>query len=386
VSGPAAAGLHAAFLLSGVVAVILGPLIPQAGPRWGLPPSRVGLLFLSQFIASSAGSVVASRRPRRSVVLGYSLMGAGLAGVATGSFPVALAAMALVGLGLGLSIPATNVIVARRHPGSRGAALSRLNLAWGIGAVISPLLFMTLPPRLRVAGVLLPLAALAGTAALGLARALPAEAPPATGVAEGAAGRPSAVPLALTAAQLFLIVGTEAALGGWMVSAYPQQGPLPPLVVGGGFWAAFILSRGLAPVLLRALREGTLHAVSLATAGAGVALVLLGPSASVVALGALLAGLGLGPVFPLVVSSLTALVDESRSRHAGAVFAVGGLGGAALPWLLGRLGESLGALRLGFAVPLGAIVAMGVLLGLHRFVDGGRASAPALPARRTQGA
>ncbi|HEX6737415.1 MAG TPA: MFS transporter [Vicinamibacteria bacterium] len=365
-SGPAAAGLNAAFLLSGVVAVILGPLIPQANERWGLPPSRVGLLFLSQFIASSAGSVVASRRPRRSVVLGYALIGAGLLAVATGSFPAAFAGMGLVGLGLGLSIPATNVIVARRHPLARGAALSRLNLMWGLGAVTSPLLFMALPPRLRVTGVLLPLAAAAGTAAFLLARALPAqEPPPSTAAAGDAAGRASGVPLALAAAQLFLVVGIESALGGWMVAAYPEHGPLPPLVVGGAFWAAFILSRGLTPALLRPLSEGTLQALALAAAAAGVALVLLAASPGVIALGALLAGLGMGPVFPLVVSSLTALVDQSRFRHAGAVFAVGGLGGAALPWLVGRLGESLGALRLGFAVPLGAILAMGLLLGLR---------------------
>ena len=385
-SGPAAAGLHAAFLVSGVVTVILGPLIPEASARWGLPPSRIGLLFLSQFISSSAGAAVASRRPRRSVVLGYALIGAGLAAVATGSFPVALGAMALVGLGLGLSIPATNVIVARRHPESRGAALSRLNLVWGIGAVISPLLFMTLPPRLRVAGVLLPLAGLAALAALGLSQVLPADPPPASSPGDRATGKPSGAPLAVAAGQLFLVVGTESALGGWMVAAYPEGGPLPPLMVGGGFWGAFLLGRGLAPALLRHLREGTLHAGALGVAGLGVTLVLLARSGTAIAAGALLAGLGLGPLFPLVVSSLTALVDESRWRHAGAVFAVGGLGGAALPWLVGRLGESLGVLRFGFAVPLLAILVMGLLLGLHRVVSTGRAGAPALPVPPAQGA
>jgi fucose permease len=234
--------------------------------------------------------------------------------------------------------------------------------------------------------VLLPLAALAGLAALGLARVLPADPPPDSSPRDESPGQPWGAPLAVVAGQLFLVVGTESALGGWMVAAYPTGGPLPPLVVGGGFWAAFLLGRAVAPALLRYLRESTLHAAALGVAGLGVSLVLAARSGTAIAAGALLAGLGLAPLFPLVVSSLTALVDQSRSRHAGAVFAVGGLGGAALPWLVGRLGESLGTLRLGFAVPLGAILVMGLLLGLHRFVDTGRAVAPSLPVPPAQGA
>jgi FHS family glucose/mannose:H+ symporter-like MFS transporter len=384
--GKPSAGLHAGFLISGVVTVVLGPLIPEATARWGVPPSRVGLLFFAQFLASSAGAIVASRRPRRSVVLGYASISAGLLGVALGSFAAALVAMGLVGLGLGLSIPATNVIVAQRHPEGRGAALSRLNLVWGIGAVLSPLLFMPLPPRIRVEGVLLPLATFSALAALGLFSLLPADAPRPARVADDRTGTATAGPLALAAGQLCLVCGTEAALGGWMVAAYPTDGPLPPLLVGGGFWAAFLAGRALAPALLRRWSESALHAATLAVAGAGVAIVLFAGSGTAIALGGLLAGLGMAPVFPLVVSSLTALIERSRSRHAGAVFAVGGLGGACLPWLAGRLGETMGSLRFGFAVPLGAIVVMALLLGLHRLVSAGHAAAPAMPLRRTQGA
>jgi fucose permease len=67
------------------------------------------------------------------------------------------------------------------------------------------------------------------------------------------------------------------------------------------------------------------------------------------------------------------------------VFAVCGLGGATLPWLTGRVGETMGALRYGFAVPLSAIAVMGLLLGLHRFLSASHRAA-ALPLRRTQGA
>ena len=188
--------------------------------------------------------------------------------MATGSFPAARFGMALVGLGLGLSIPATNVMVAQRHPGRRGAALSHLNLMWGAGAVLSPLLFMALPPWARVEGVLLPLAAIAGLTAIGLAVLLPAD-PPRVVAGEGMGAGVSGGLLALSAAQLLLAVGTETAVGGWIVAVYPAGGPVPALLVGGGFWAAFLAGRAVAPVLLRRWSESALHAGALALAGLG---------------------------------------------------------------------------------------------------------------------
>lgn len=381
----AAAALYGAFVLSGVVTVVLGPLIPEASARWGRRPSEVGLLFFFQFVSSSAGAAISSRHPRRHVVAGYAAMAVGLVGLALGSFHLALASAALIGLGLGLSIPATNVIVASRHPDHRGAALSRLNLIWGLGAVLSPLLFAVLPARAPAEAVLLPVAALAAAASLGLAWTLSADPPPRED-AGAAAGRSTFGLLGLAAAQLFLAVGTEAAMGGWLVAAVADLGRVPSLLVGGAFWASFLLGRALAPALLARVTEGAMHAAALALAGGGVATLIVAESRALLALGSVLAGLGLSPVFPLVMSALTVLVEASRSRLAGVVFAAGGLGGACLPWLLGRLGEAGGSLRLGFAVPLAAIVLMALLLGWHRLASARAAEMPAAPLGGAQGA
>src|SRR5438270_10215182 len=58
--------------------------------------------------------------------------------------------MALVGFGLGLSIPASNVLVGRMNPNRRGAALSLLNLMWGVGAIGCQLLFYVLAGRMEL--------------------------------------------------------------------------------------------------------------------------------------------------------------------------------------------------------------------------------------------
>jgi MFS transporter, FHS family, glucose/mannose:H+ symporter len=383
--GAAAAALYGAFVLTGVVTVVIGPLIPEAAVRWGRRPSELGLLFFFQFASSSAGAALSSRHPRRSVVAGYACIAVGLVGLALGPYGVALGSAALIGLGLGLSIPATNVIVAAQNPDRRGAALSRLNLLWGLGAVLSPLIFAALPSRVPSQAVLLTLAVLAVAASWMLARGLVFD-PPAPAAAPAAAGRSSGALLALTAGQLFLAVGTEAAMGGWLVAAAADHGRLTSLLVGGAFWASFLIGRAVAPALLARVAEGTLHGAALVLAGAGVATLLAARSSALLGLGSVVAGLGLSPIFPLVMSTLTVLVEASRSRHAGAVFALGGLGGASLPWLMARVGEAAGALRLGFAVPLAAIVLMALLRARQRVAAARPAPVSAAPLGRAQGA
>jgi fucose permease len=76
-------------------------------------------------------------------------------------------------------------------------------------------------------------------------------------------------------------------------------------------------------------------------------------------------GLGMAPLFPLTVSVLAAATAATRSRTAGWVLGCGGLGGAALPWLTGRLGGGPGALNHGFLVPLAGLAGLAALYGVR---------------------
>ena len=380
-SGGAWIALSGAFVLSGVVTVILGPLVPELHARWGLPHSEAATLFLAQFVASTTGTFVSSRNLRRSLVLGYALVAAGLVALALAGPATAAPAMALVGLGLGLSVPSTNLVVARSRPEARGAALSWINLLWGLGALGSPLLFAAARGREPARTVPLLLAVVAGLASLGLARALPrlaesrGEAVPASG------RRVGPMVFAFFMAELFLYVGVETSVGGWVVALAAQVAPaggLVALFIGSGFWGAFLSGRALAPLFLRRVTETALARVSLAMAAVGVVLLLLARSTPALAVGAALAGFGLAPLFPLIVSALAATTGADRWRGSGTVFASAPLGAAVLPWLTGRLAATTGALQSAFVVPVVATALLAVLFGVDGIVSVGRKPRPAV--------
>lgn len=372
--------LWAGFFFHGALTVVLGPLIPELRETWDLSRAELSLLFPAQFVASAVGAVASTLRLRLSLVGGYSLLAAGLLLVAWTPWPGPLGAMALVGLGLGLLAAATNLEVARSAPPgeSRGGRLSLLNMFWGLGAVTCPLLFALAAGRLGVPWLLTLLAALVTVPALALTR-LEVHAEPSAGFDFGresvrrALG--DAVRLLPVAGLLFFYVGIEATLGGWLVahaeSVAPEQ---VALWITSGFWAALLLGRALVPRILRRLGgEGNGHAGEprlyvLALGGSFAGLLVLRHATDVTptVAGALLAGFALAPVFPLTVSFLAEQTAERGEKQAGWVFAFCGLGGATLPWAVGRLPGAGGSLAEGFVVPLAGLACMAVLFAVQR--------------------
>lgn len=366
--------LHAGFLITGVVTVLLGPLLPDLAHEWRLPVEELRALFVVQFLASAAGSLLSSYRLGLSLRLGYLLIATGLVSLSLAGWPLALAPMAAVGFGLGLAIPATNLRVAHSQPQRRGAALSSLNMVWGAGAVACPLLFAVRPPRMSSDALLLVIAAASGLILLSL-RAVPAGGEVSV-QAESAPSRSQAgvLPgLVVIAAIMFLYVGIENSVGGWLVSLADQfqaERSATSLWIGSGFWAALLASRGAAPLLLRRVSEPVLYGAGVLLAGGGLLGLLLGGSQAGLAVAAVAAGAGLAPLFPLTISFLADLTEATRSRNTGWVFALAGSGGAVLPWLTGRLAGGADGLAGGFVAPIGGLVLLALLFGLLRRLPG----------------
>src|SRR5580700_11943821 len=137
----ASVAIFAAFVVAGIVTTLMGPILPILIGRWSLSDQRAGLFFTAQFCGSMVGvstlGALIGRGYRYAFVCGFSLIAAGVAGLTLGSYLAGLAAAALFGCGLGQALSATNLWVAEVAKARRVAALSVLNLAWGIGAVAS---------------------------------------------------------------------------------------------------------------------------------------------------------------------------------------------------------------------------------------------------------
>src|ERR1700723_3653902 len=139
ISSAASVVLHAGYVVAGIVTTLIGPILPILISRWSLTDQRAGLFFTAQFCGSMLGvstlSTLIGRGYRYVFVCGFSLIALGVAGLSLSSYLACLAAAALFGCGLGQALSATNLWVAEVAKARRAAALSIVNLAWGIGAV-----------------------------------------------------------------------------------------------------------------------------------------------------------------------------------------------------------------------------------------------------------
>lgn len=363
--------LHAGFVLTGMVTTLLGPILPALAARWSFLDSQAGALFTAQFVGSTIGvglsSVVLPRLGFRVCLgLGFAAMASGVFWLGVASSAMGMASIFCYGIGIGLTIPATNLFVAQSNPDRSAAALNVLNLAWGIGAVAWPSL-----ARWQGEGSSAALFGLGGALALiGVALVVfisdvgSATAP--LGQAVVADGGPSDGRRLLVFASLFfLYVGTENAIGGWGASLARRlnaESTAAWSLTPSLFWGMLLLGRALAPALLRRMTEATLAVGGVLLASLATA--ILGRAASLTSVGiaVALAGLGLASVFPIVVALMARSFGSRASRVAGGMFALAGLGGATLPWLVGIVSTRLGGLEWGLTVPLVGSLAMAALL------------------------
>lgn len=345
--------LFLAEIIVGVATTMLGALMPGFEARWRLDDARGGLLFVAQFltsvIAAAAVGVLARRFGYWRICAGSLLLvAAGVAGCATSSWSMTLAAVAVYGCGLGAFIPAANFATAAETRGNSSRRILWLNFCWSIGAVAAPFLVASMKSAFLPA-----LAAAFLVMTFWVALAARSDRP----VADSARAA-AAPPHLLFALMLFLYVGAESSIAGW-VSSYATRNPAVRdlwAVLPSVFWGAILTGRLIAPNLLRRLPPPRLAPSSLAISLAGAALLLAAERPASMLAGTAISGLGFAPMFPLVVASYA---DRTGGASiSGLVFCAAGLGGAAVPPLVGVVSTATGSLRAGLATILAFILAM----------------------------
>ena len=366
--------LSLGFVMTGLEITLLGPLLPQFIARWSLNDSQIGLFFPVEFGCSLAGVWLASLLThyfgtRVPVLAGYFLMAVGLATVNASSMPVALAALAALGLAYGLVVPGTNLTVAE-IAGARSASLvSLVNFAWSAGAVFcSPLVLLAL--RRQMLPQMLYIGA-AFTLVLTFFF-LFTEFPVPSHKAPSSSGPVPAVGAAITmalATLFFLYVSVEVSLGSWAAAhvkriAGNAEGwsTVAPMFFYGGL----MLGRVSAPLILRRIREYRLVLSMLLVVLAANAAVILAKNRSTAFIALAFAGLGCALVFPIYISWLSRWFGRNANRVSGLMFSMSSVGSAVGPWLVGEVSAHAGGLRAGLGVPLAAVAGMLVLLLLVR--------------------
>lgn len=331
----------------GVATTMLGPLMPGFEARWNLDDAQGGLLFVAQFLAQVVSAAAVAPLARRIgywriVAAGLVIGALGVTGCASHSWTVVLLSVGLYGVGLGIAIPAANVGVAAASGGDSARRVLYLNLFWSVGAVTAPILIAQLRsaflPSLAAAYLLMGIL-LAWTGA----GHRPAE------VVVAKTGR--SLPHLLFALMLFLYVGAESSIAGWVSSYANRSASTRQLwaVLPSVFWGSILLGRLAAPSILHRVRASTLAPWSLGIAIGGALLLVAGEGPMALLAGSSIAGLGFSPVFPVTVAAYADRVGGSAS---GLVFSAAGLGGATIPWVVGMVSTVSGSLRMGLVTVL----------------------------------
>jgi MFS transporter, FHS family, glucose/mannose:H+ symporter len=373
-SRPLTLAANAAFVPIGIVTVLLGPLLPSLSAKWSLNYTQAGSLFTVQFLASTVGVAfsgfcVSRWGFRFAIKTGLLGMAAGVAALPYGSRILGMICIAVYGVGLGLAIPAANLLVAEVNPLQRSAALNRLNFSWSAGAVACPFLVAAAARAHQLPLLLASFAAILFLVLLGIAAMSSHIVEPHAARANDAKSLPridwTSASVPLFAALFFLYVGVENSLGGWSASYAKTFGTGPldlALMTPSFFYSALMIGRWLAPLLLRRVEDVTLARAGLLTACAGMAWLLLSHALPSVLVGVSIAGFGLAAVYPITISLLSHQFGQGASRIGSVMFTMANFGGAFLPWLLGYSSNRFGSLRAGMVVPL---IAAGSMCALY---------------------
>jgi MFS transporter, FHS family, glucose/mannose:H+ symporter len=352
------------FVICGMVTVLPGPLLPVLAAHWGLHDVQSGAFFAAEFAASTVAAIMAPRRMRWSLPRGYALLAVGtllllVAGRAVSpslGHDLAVASFVIIGLGIGLSVTATNLLVGSASRELRAHRLSVVNLWWGIGAVACPWM-VAQAERTNNLDILLAIVGVVAVAMFILL--LPLREVPEEMTTTKISLASDGMTLLYFAALLFLYVGVENAVGGW-VTTYTNR--FSGLTLEGSsmmvsvFWLALLVGRGLGSLALRRVPERAVLVPSLAVSLTAVTMMLEPHTTDTVVVAVAVAGLGFGPVFPIGVSRMLARISDHRNT--GWVFAICASGGAVVPWLTGLFSSTSGSLRAGFGVPVAALGAI----------------------------
>jgi fucose permease len=355
---------YASFVPIGIANVLLGPMLPILSARWSLNYSQAGALINVQYVASTvavalSGVLAARWGFRFAIKTGLLLMSAGVGLLLAGPKGLGIFCIGAYGGGLGLAVPAANLMVAEVNPGRRSAKLNLLNFCWSAGAVACPFLVGAAARSNQVPLLLATVAGFALLMAIGIA-AMPASIVEPSAARNAGQKAAPAIPwrheaLWILAALFFLYVGVENGFGFWLATYSKSLGKMSPtmaIMTSSFFYAAMMLGRWLAPLLLRLTDEIRLVQVGLLAACSGMAGLVLSHDLRGVVASACLAGLGLSYVYPIMISLLSREFGAESSRLGSILFTLSNIGGGLLPWMVGVSSNHFGSLKAGLAVPL----------------------------------
>jgi fucose permease len=335
-----------AIFVYGMIAAMLGTILPELSERFRLTPTQNGTIAFAQAIGLTIASVgvgplLDSKGDKAGLLLGLTLIVIALVLLPRASgFRGIVFLMFLLGVGGSIVVTGANALVSGVSEAHRASALNLLNLFFGLGGLATPFLAANLLKRNSVRLCYTIAFLTVGTLIVNIATTMPAPAGGGGFVFANAGaylGHPLIWMLGLF---LFLYVACEVGVWNWLPRHLIAQG-IPESralnILSLGFALGLLIGRvGVAPILIHVPAPDVLLAASIAMAVTTFLMLRTNnPNAAWILV--FIAGLSMAPVFPTTLAVVGTAYPQLAGTAIGLVITCGWAGLAVSSPIIGAL-------------------------------------------------
>jgi fucose permease len=359
-----------AIFVYGVIAAMLGTILPDLSKRFKLTPNQNGAIAFAQalglIIASlGVGPLIDNQGKKPGLLLGLGLIAIALYLLPRSkSYGSIRLFMLLLGLGGGIVVTGANALVSDVNEAQRASTLNFLNLFFGLGGLATPFISANLLKNntFRLCNLA------AALAAVTLAVHVIAPIPPPTGTrgfefsqAGALLGSPV---LWLLCAFLFLYVAAEVGVWNWLARHLIAQGIAEKTalnVLSLGFALGLLIGRVVVSRILVSVPAPQVTLASAVLIALTTFLMLRAKSPTVAWVSVFAAGIAMAPVFPTTLAIVGDRFTQATATAMGIVITFGWIGLAVSSKIIGAIaGDDPRRLRTALLL----LPAAGVLMAL----------------------
>jgi len=365
-----------AFLLYGMIAAMLGTILPDLSDRFHLTPSQNGTIAFAQalglILASLAvGPLLDNEGKKLGLILGLALISIALLSLPrVAGFRSILVLLFTLGVGSGIVVTAANSLVSDAGEAHRGIALNLTNLFFGLGGLATPFIAANLFKQnwVRLCYTIASLTAV--TIVIQAVTKMPGPTGAGRFVLEDAApvlGRPL---LFLIGLFLFLYITCEVGIWNWLPRHLIAQGIPEPRalnILSLGFALGLLIGRlGVSPILIRVPPVTVTLFASVAMAVTTFFMLRTTKPAAALVL-VFLAGISMAPVFPTTLAIVGDAFPRMSGTAIGFVITCGWTGLAVSSRIIGAIagGDPRRLKKALMVIPASAVLMVGLDLAIQ---------------------
>jgi fucose permease len=364
-----------AIFIYGMIAAMLGTILPDLSERFQLTPTQNGTIAFAQalglMIASlGVGPLLDTEGDKIGLILGLALIAISLLGLPrAGGYGTIVFLLFLLGVGGGIVVTGANALVSGVSEAHRATALNLVNLFFGLGGLATPFISANLFQRnwVRLCYTIVVLTIV--TIGVQGAANMPGPTPGSGFVLTQAApilGRPLLFLLGLL---LFLYVSCEVGVWNWLARHLIAQG-IPESralnILSLGFALGLLVGRvGVSPILISVPATVVLLAASIGMAVTTFLMLRTNKPATAAAL-VFIAGLSMAPVFPTTLAITGTAFPRLPGTAIGFVITCGWAGLAVSSRIIGAVagGDPLRLRKALLIIPASSVLMVGLNLAI----------------------